>query len=78
MKEFINGYRFKYLTVLVCFSNAIIKAKTRKNLGSRGYIWLSHPGHGPSMKKIRAGTEAKNHKARLLPDPELLSGPLSG
>lgn len=64
MKEFINGYRFKYLTALVGFSNAIIKARTRKNLGSRGYIWLSHPGHGPSMKKVRAGTEAKKPQSK--------------
>lgn len=78
MKEFINGYRFKYLTAPVCFSNAIIKARPRKNLGSRGYIWLPHSGHSPSMKKVNAGTEAKNHKARLLPDQKLLSGLISG
>ena len=57
MREFINKCRFKYLTALAGFSNAIIKAITKKNLGSKGYIWLILPVHGPSIKKL--GQELK-------------------
>jgi hypothetical protein len=48
------------VTVLICFSVAVIKTMTRTNLGKGR---LTFPLHSPSSSKARAGVQGRNLEA---------------
>ena len=35
----------------------MMKHRTRSKLGRKGFIWLTHTHHSPSLEEVRAGTE---------------------
>lgn len=39
-------------TVLACFSVAAIKPSDQNNLGRKGFGWLTHPKHSPSLMEV--------------------------
>lgn len=52
---------------------------TKSNLGRRGFIFLPPPGHSPSLRGLRAGSQDGNElETRPMEDHSLPSGLLSG
>lgn len=50
---------------LVCFSVAVIRTMTKSNLRKERLIWLTFPGHNPSLREVRAGSEGKILEQKL-------------
>lgn len=45
------------LPVLVRVSSPMMKQHDQRNLGRKGFIWLTLPQHCLSSKKVRTGTQ---------------------
>jgi len=49
-----------FLLSLVTFSVTVIKHSDQKQIvGRKGFVWLTVPGHSPSLMDARAGTQAR-------------------
>lgn len=46
-------------------SAAVTYTMTERNLGG-GFIWLTLPDYNPPLRKMRAGTQSKNHGGMML------------
>lgn len=40
-------------SLLCCYDETL----TKSNLGRKGFVWLTHPIHSPSLREVRAGTQ---------------------
>lgn len=50
------------VVVLVTVINTVSKGK----LGRKGFLWLILPGHNASLREVKAGTQSRNHRGKLL------------
>ena len=50
----LSWYQFVVIRVSYCYYNEIM---TESKLGRKGFIWLTLPHCGPSLKDVSTGTE---------------------
>lgn len=41
----------------------IIKTLTKSSLEWKGFMWLKHPYHSPSLKEVRVGTQEQRQES---------------
>lgn len=64
------------MLLLVCFSVVVIKLSGQRQPGRKGFIRFKFPDHIPSLRKVRAGAQARSLDAGTMAECCLLACPL--